>query len=72
MSEGWVCPKCGSVYAPGVLKCWNCPIIVSSNITCELDKTCTCDRCGETYMKYTFHYCKGIKYEPDNNISYYD
>jgi hypothetical protein len=20
---GWVCPKCGTVYAPSVLTCWN-------------------------------------------------
>jgi hypothetical protein len=24
MSEGWICPKCGSVYAPFVSGCWKC------------------------------------------------
>lgn len=23
-SSGWVCPKCGSVYAPHVSTCWRC------------------------------------------------
>ena len=25
MNKGWECPKCGSVYAPTVQKCWICP-----------------------------------------------
>ena len=27
---GWVCPTCGSVYSPYVLKCGTCPIAVST------------------------------------------
>lgn len=28
---GWVCPKCGKVYAPDVKECWNCNYL--ANIT---------------------------------------
>ena len=41
-SMGLVCPTCGSVYSPYVLKCGTCPISVSTsgvttdNITAEL------------------------------------
>lgn len=26
---GWVCPKCGKVYAPDVKECWNCSQLAS-------------------------------------------
>jgi predicted ATP-dependent serine protease len=29
-NEGWICPKCGQVFAPWVCKCDRCPI--ESNI----------------------------------------
>lgn len=28
---GWICPKCGKVYAPDVKECWNCNYL--ANIT---------------------------------------
>lgn len=31
LKYGWVCPKCGKVYAPDVKECWNCNYL--ANIT---------------------------------------
>lgn len=33
MNNGWVCPKCGRVYAPYIPECWHCnkALIVTSN-----------------------------------------
>ena len=32
-SMGWVCPKCGSVYAPWVATCFNCKQVVKYSVT---------------------------------------
>lgn len=24
ISEGWICPKCGMIYNPSILQCWQC------------------------------------------------
>lgn len=31
--SGWVCPKCGNVYGPMQMECWNCN--QSHKVTCE-------------------------------------
>jgi hypothetical protein len=33
MNEGWVCPKCGSVYAPWVDKCEKCCGVSSGGVS---------------------------------------
>jgi hypothetical protein len=37
--HGWICPKCGSVYAPFVQECWKCS---NKSITCS--ETISVDR----------------------------
>lgn len=45
MSEGWICPKCGSVYAPFVAECANCktmPVVLSGSTNTRPTFACTC------------------------------
>lgn len=52
---GWVCPKCGKVYAPSVVECYNC------NRGCTYSDggtfipettTFTCVSCGRQVVEY--------------------
>lgn len=41
-SQGWVCPKCGSVYAPHMTECVRCNPTRKLEVTClnEVDGQC--------------------------------
>jgi uncharacterized OB-fold protein len=41
MNEGWICPKCGHVYAPSVPDCSRCPA-PTMTIGLRMDDVCTC------------------------------
>jgi hypothetical protein len=62
MREGWVCPKCGNVYAPFVEECFKCNPVEHVKITYNNSDTADdgsmlyCLVCGEFY-KNKFHCC---------------
>lgn len=33
---GWICPKCGSVFAPHISQCPNCSIVTPITVTCNV------------------------------------
>jgi len=39
MQEGWVCPRCGRVYAPWVAMCSWCSLVTTGSITITYPET---------------------------------
>lgn len=63
MTEGWVCPKCGSVYAPFVMKCEQCcrRIVVSDESQpCTCGTTMACPIHGIQPPRYPWVQCGAI------------
>lgn len=64
MSEGWICPKCGSVYAPWVTECVRC----GNHVHIEYVPTITykwCQDCGRNYRSDLIHWCSKDKFNKD-------
>jgi hypothetical protein len=40
--QGWICPKCGSVYGPFHSECGRCNKPQKFEVTCSCDNSCTC------------------------------
>jgi hypothetical protein len=48
MQQGWVCPKCGTVYAPYVERCGNClpkPVAATTRLGSATRAQSAVDRC---------------------------
>lgn len=66
---GWICPKCGKVYAPWVSSC-DCSTSVSTTLT-------SVSKCKHSWLPsgmstagniYTCEFCGAHKTEPINNM----
>lgn len=82
--KGWICPKCGNVYAPFVEECFKCNPIESPDITCYInqgngkftdneltdDEMLYCMDCGEFYAKNKFHYCRDNNKTSSGNVDW--
>jgi len=51
MNEGWICPKCGNVYAPVMMECNKCNVTRHQNQDKDLIKNI--DRLKEKCNYYT-------------------
>lgn len=64
--KGWICPKCGNVYAPSVEECPRCNPLDFPDISCNInqdnddftdDEMVYCLNCGKFYRRGEFHCC---------------
>ena len=44
---GWVCPKCGKVYAPDVKECLNCNYLANITVSGQINQSSS----AETHME---------------------
>lgn len=44
---GWICPKCGKVYAPDVKECWNCNYLANIGTSGRINQSSS----AETHME---------------------
>ena len=51
---GWVCPKCGKVYAPDVKECLNCNYLANIKVSSRINQSSI----AETHMEGGTNWCK--------------
>lgn len=53
MNYGWICPKCGKVYSPATMECWNC-----NKTECTITSTSIAKEDYEKWKETAIYYGK--------------